>query len=202
MTMGMHIRDSAAICQLIETDHDMMAIIGAVAELRLPDGWIAAGFVRNRVWDVLHDYAQPTPLADIDVIYFDPVDRTKAAEKAIEAALHSSLSGLPWSVKNQARMAERNGDPPYRSTLDALGYWCETPTAVAVRLGCRRQAGAGGALGHRRPVEPDRSANAIRPRPSEEACGLPSTNGGKELARALAPPYRARPLNLRLEAQA
>ena len=135
MTMGMHIRDSAAIRQLIETDHDMMAIIGAVAELRLPDGWIAAGFVRNRVWDVLHDYARPTPLADIDVIYFDPVDRTKTAEKTIEAALHSSLSSLPWSVKNQARMAERNGDPPYRSTLDALGYWCETPTAVAVRLG-------------------------------------------------------------------
>lgn len=132
--MGMHIRDSAAICQLIEADQEMVAIIGAVAELRLPDGWIAAGFVRNRVWDVLHDYAQPTPLADIDVIYFDPVDRTKAAEKAIEAALHSSLPGRPWSVKNQARMAERNGDPPYRSTLDALGYWCETPTAVAVRL--------------------------------------------------------------------
>ena len=134
MTTAMHIRDSAAICQLIEADRDMMSALAALAELRLPDGWIAAGFVRNRVWDALHGYASPTPLADIDVIYFDPADRTEAAEQAIEAALSARLPGLPWSVKNQVRMAERNGDPPYRSTLDALRYWCETPTAVAVRL--------------------------------------------------------------------
>ncbi len=143
----MHIRDSAAIRQLIEADQEMMSALGAVAGLRLPDGWIAAGFVRNRVWDVLHDYARPTPLADIDVIYFDPADRTKAAEKAIEAALRSRVAGLPWSVKNQARMAERNGDPPYRSTLDALGHWCETPTAVAVRLGADGQLELAAPLG-------------------------------------------------------
>jgi hypothetical protein len=40
---------------------------------------------------------------------------------------------VPWSVKNQARMSERNGDPPYRSTSDALTYWCETATAIGVR---------------------------------------------------------------------
>lgn len=40
-----------------------------------------------------------------------------------------------WSVKNQARMHVKNGDAPYLSTTDAMRYWVETATAVAVRLG-------------------------------------------------------------------
>ena len=38
-----------------------------------------------------------------------------------------------WSVKNQARMHLRNGDLSYRSTIDAMGCWPETATAVAAR---------------------------------------------------------------------
>jgi hypothetical protein len=40
---------------------------------------------------------------------------------------------LPWSVRNQARMHNRNGDGPYCSTADALRFWLETPTCIAVR---------------------------------------------------------------------
>ena len=110
-------------------------MLDAVAGLQLPDCWVVAGFVRNPVWDRLHGYAEPTPLADIDVVYFDAAQPDEAIEKHLEAALHTRLAGLPWSVKNQARMAERNGDPPYRSTADALTYWCETATAIGVRRG-------------------------------------------------------------------
>jgi hypothetical protein len=106
----------------------------AVAALDLPDGWIGAGFLRAPVWDHLHGYQRPTPLADIDVIYFDPEHREPEAERAHEARLAALAPGLPWSVRNQARMHERNGDRPYESTEDALKHWLETPTAVAVRL--------------------------------------------------------------------
>ena len=41
--------------------------------------------------------------------------------------------GIRWSVKNQARMHRRNGDAPYRDTLDAVAHWAETPTAIAAR---------------------------------------------------------------------
>ncbi|MEM9359895.1 MAG: nucleotidyltransferase family protein, partial [Pseudomonadota bacterium] len=47
---------------------------------------------------------------------------------------NESHPGLPWSVRNQARMHLRNGDQPYHSTLDAMRYWLEKPTAVAVRI--------------------------------------------------------------------
>jgi hypothetical protein len=106
----------------------------AVASLGLPDSWIGAGFVRAPVWDALHGFPEPTPLDDIDVVYFDPTCRDPEAERAHEAALGRLLPALPWSVRNQARMHLRNGDDPYRSTADALTRWLETPTAVALRL--------------------------------------------------------------------
>lgn len=111
-----------------------MACLEAVAALGLPDCWIGAGFVRAPVWDALHGYAEPTPLGDIDVIFFDP-DSAEAREAPAEAALARALPGLPWSVRNQARMHLHNDDPPYRDTADALSKWLETATAVALRLG-------------------------------------------------------------------
>ena len=122
------------LIELIRSDVAMMQALAAVRALDLPDCWIAAGFVRNRVWDHLHNYAEPTPPNDIDVVYFDPDNLEEAAEKRLEAALQSHRSGEPWSVKNQGRMALVNGDPPYRDTAHALMHWCETPTPVGARL--------------------------------------------------------------------
>jgi len=107
----------------------------AVAALELPDAWVGAGFVRAPVWDALHGYTKPTPLGDIDVVYYDPACPDPAAERVAEVRLKELAPGLPWSVRNQARMHVRNGDAPYESTADALAHWLETPTAVAVRLG-------------------------------------------------------------------
>ncbi len=123
----------ADLLRLIASDPWRMACLEAVAALGLPDCWIGAGFVRTPVWDRLHGYDAPTPLPDIDVIYFRPGDGPDA-EAAAEAALAARLPGEPWSVRNQARMHRRNGDTPYRDTADALTHWLETPTAVAVRL--------------------------------------------------------------------
>ncbi|WP_434154138.1 nucleotidyltransferase family protein [Pseudomonas sp. JZ134] len=36
-------------------------VLTCVAQLHLPDAWVAAGFVRNLVWDHLHGYTVPTP---------------------------------------------------------------------------------------------------------------------------------------------
>ena len=124
----------AEITGWIRGDSHRTAMLRAVARLGLPDCWIGAGFVRNLVWDRLHGFARPTPLNDIDVLYFDPSDRSRATERALEARLRRAMPGEPWSVRNQARMHRRNKDAPYRSTCHALTFWAETPTAVAVRL--------------------------------------------------------------------
>jgi hypothetical protein len=122
------------ILALVAADAWMMAALGALAGLGLPDAWIGAGFLRGAVWDRLHGYASRTPLDDIDVVYFDPEATDSAAEAALERRLERRLPGLPWEVKNQARMHLRNGDAPYRDSAEALTHWLETPTAVALRL--------------------------------------------------------------------
>jgi len=111
-----------------------MDMMRALADQGLPDSWIAAGAVRNAVWDYLHGYAQSTPLNDVDVIWHDPAQASPGRDRALEAALARRLPGVAWSVKNQARMHVRNGDPPYSDSADAMRYWPETATAVAARL--------------------------------------------------------------------
>lgn len=109
-------------------------LLAVLAELALPDAWLAAGFVRNLVWDRLHGYADATPLADLDVIYFDAVDYRPERDRDLERLLMERAPGWSWSVKNQARMHERNADPPYRDSLDAMAHWPEVETALAARL--------------------------------------------------------------------
>ena len=122
---------------LLAHDAEAMLCLSAVAGLGLRDCWIAAGFVRNRVWDRLHGYAETTPLNDIDVIFHDPADRGLERESEIEAALARICPGRPFEVRNQARMHEKSGDPPYPNTETALRSWMETPTTVAARLDTR-----------------------------------------------------------------
>ncbi|GAA4494028.1 nucleotidyltransferase family protein [Pseudaeromonas paramecii] len=123
---------------LIAADPWRMACLAQLAELHLPDAWLAAGFVRNRVWDALHGDGRTTPLADVDLIYFDPSPGTVTAmlaqEQALQDSLCRSLPAVPWQVRNQARMHLRNGHAPYGDCLAALGHWPEQETAVAVRL--------------------------------------------------------------------
>lgn len=114
-----------------------MAMLEAVADLGLADAWIAAGAVRNVAWDRLHDYPQSTPLSDVDVIWFDPTRTSRGIEAELEYRLAQRVDGVNWSVKNQARMHRRNGDPPYRDCLDAMRSWPETATGIAARLGPR-----------------------------------------------------------------
>jgi hypothetical protein len=82
----------------------------------------------------LHGFSAASPLADIDVIYYDPGNLDPARDAAFERRLRGILPEHPWSVSNQARMHIGNGDPPYHSSVDAIRHWLETPTAVAVRL--------------------------------------------------------------------
>ena len=122
------------LAALLRADRQRMAVLRALRDLRLPDGAVGAGFVRSAVWDAAHGFVRPTPLPDLDILFFDARDRSRNREGAIEQALARRLPGLPFSARNQARMHRRNGDAPYRDTAHALRFWLETATCVAVRL--------------------------------------------------------------------
>lgn len=130
----MFIQNEKDVITLIQKDKWMMDLLKCAKSLNLPDWWICAGFVRSKIWDVLHDFDERTPLPDIDVIYYDQSNVEKGVEKKHEEALKRLLSTVPWSVKNQARMHITNNSSPYSSSVDAIAKFPETATALGVKL--------------------------------------------------------------------
>ncbi|WP_203457180.1 nucleotidyltransferase family protein [Paenibacillus tepidiphilus] len=130
----LRIHNEEDLLQAVREDEWMMAILTAAAKLQLPDWWICAGFVRSKVWDVQHGFAERTPLPDIDVIYFDPGNIREETEKHWEARLRAAAPAFPWSVKNQARMHTVNNVAPYTSSTDGMAHFPETATALGLSL--------------------------------------------------------------------
>ena len=122
------------IINAISQDDWMMEILYTVKGLQLTDWCICAGFVRSKVWDVVHGFSDRTPLPDVDVLYFDDKNITVEVEKEYEEKLFSIKPNIPWSVKNQARMHLKSNSEPYISSTDAISKFPETATAVGVKL--------------------------------------------------------------------
>lgn len=125
--------NASKIQAILSADPVRWRLLEIVQSLGLPDCWIGAGFVRNAVWDYLHGRDLSPVYTDVDVIWFDPKRCDDGEDKALEATLRKLDSSVVWSVKNQARMHIANGDEAYLPTVDAMRYWPETATAVAVR---------------------------------------------------------------------
>ena len=127
------------IIRLVEQDDWMMNVLETVQMLKLSDWWICAGFLRSKIWDTLHDFAERTPLTDVDVIYFDSSTVSEKAEKILEENLSIRMPHVPWSVKKQARMHVINGFSPYISAEDGIAHFPETVTAIGVKLNVNKQ---------------------------------------------------------------
>ena len=124
------------IAAWILDDSERMLALTTLAQVAEDSGlelWLAAGFVRNLVWDRLY-LASCSPLNDIDVIFHNQQNRLPEQDKLLETKLTRLAPQFPWSVKNQARMHIRNRDPEYLSVQHAISFWPERQTAVAVRL--------------------------------------------------------------------
>ncbi|WP_339324573.1 nucleotidyltransferase family protein [Paenibacillus sp. FSL W8-0194] len=128
------IQSEQDLIRLVQQDDWMMDILHAAKTLHLPDWWVCAGFVRSKIWDVLHGFAERTPLPDVDVVYFDPGHLDEAAEKELERKLYAIRPNVPWSVKNEARMHMINQMPPFISSTDAIANFTETATALGLTL--------------------------------------------------------------------
>ena len=151
-------QDLERLGDIIKRDPFRMDCLHALRMLDLPQGYIGAGFVRNAIWDDLHNNDISTSLNDIDVIYFsDEVSQTqsihalnlpkekedaqsqalfltKLKEQEIERELSRLVPQANWQVKNQARMHVAHAHAPYQNCHDAISYWIERETCVAVRL--------------------------------------------------------------------
>jgi uncharacterized protein len=128
------------LSRLIRSTPWLMSILETVRECNPPDWLVGAGVIRNLVWDHLHQYQTPTPLADIDVIFFDPQDVRSERDRMAQQQLAQRLPHVPWEATNQAAVhlwyEEVFGFsvPALHTSEEAVGTWPETATSVAVRL--------------------------------------------------------------------
>ncbi len=118
---------------LLQADPWRLDCLRAVRALQLPDWYLAAGFLRNAIWDAVHQLPQ-TPLNDIDLVFFDPLDLSLDRETQLEQHLAAQFPGQCFEVRNQARMHLKHGHPPYQHCGDGIRRWVEQPTCVGVRL--------------------------------------------------------------------
>ncbi|MEM7427619.1 MAG: nucleotidyltransferase family protein [Pseudomonadota bacterium] len=123
------------IAGFLATQPHIVSVLEHVEALDLPDCWVAAGLIRNAIWDRLSGIpVRLETAADVDVVYFNPADLGKDADQAHEARLRAAAPTLEWEVRNQARMHLKNGDEPYADTEDGLRHFLETVAAIGARL--------------------------------------------------------------------
>ncbi|ERM53656.1 hypothetical protein P780_16015, partial [Vibrio mimicus CAIM 1882] len=75
-----------------------------VYQLELPQCYIAAGFVRNLVWDSLHRNVKLTQLNDIDVIFFDVDCLDSDYEKSLELKLSEANAPINWTSEKSSQV--------------------------------------------------------------------------------------------------
>ena len=129
----MKIQNEDDIRRLVESDEWMMKVLRTAEKLDLPDWWIGAGFLRNKIWNVIEG-VDGAHNQDVDLVYFNSKDVDPQADWDMDEMLKSEHPFAEWEVRNQARMHYVNGFEPYHSTADGISHWVETATCVAVRL--------------------------------------------------------------------
>ncbi|MEI7480164.1 MAG: nucleotidyltransferase family protein [bacterium] len=122
------------LIKMIKEDRWMMNVLNEAEKLNLPDWMIGAGFLRNKVWDKLHNFKKEiADTNDIDLVYFD-IKNTEREDKKLSKKMDGRL-GLKWEIVNQSYTHKwHNREIPYENTTEALSEWVETPTCVAVTL--------------------------------------------------------------------
>ena len=128
-------RDQARLEAMVVATPWLMAMLRAVRDVGPPGAYVAAGTIRNAVWDILHDRT-PMPTSDVDVVHV----AEGGSDAAYTRALENRLPEHGWEVTNQRLVHEWQSRrlgyavPPYRTLDEALRVWPETATAIAVAM--------------------------------------------------------------------
>lgn len=112
---------------IVAATPSLLEVLAAVRAVGLPNCYVAAGAIRNTVWNALHGSPSEAPFGDIDVVYFDPADAPNTAQQQ----LFAKFPQYTWDVANQATIHQwqsADAERPisaYTSIESALASWPE-----------------------------------------------------------------------------
>jgi hypothetical protein len=133
------VEDAAALVRIVRGTPWLCEVLAVVREVGPVGAYVAAGAVRDTVWNFLTRRASSGPIGDIDVVYWSDSESVDGS-LAHEARLRARMPELDWEVTNQAIIhlwhARTKGIviAPHESVDDGVATWPETATAVGVRL--------------------------------------------------------------------
>ena len=111
----------------LQADPDMMTVLTIIRDLDLVDAWLAAGAVRNFIWNLLSGKPGFDATTDMDLVFYDPAISYEETQK-IEQELKKVYPQYAWEVKNQVYMHQHSpGTAPYTS---AVMRFPNTPNSV------------------------------------------------------------------------
>jgi hypothetical protein len=128
-------RDTERLVALIGQVPHLHTILRAARDVGAPDWLVCAGAVRDAIWDLQHERT-PKPPRDVDVVFFDSSDLSRARDAAVTAAVHARAPEYAWEAVNQAAVHTWYRPPfaPLRSTAEGVATFPEIATCVGVRL--------------------------------------------------------------------
>ncbi|YAF98430.1 MAG: nucleotidyltransferase family protein [Nodularia sp. CChRGM 3473] len=131
--------NSHARLQIILANTLVDTVLPAIAQLNLPNWWLAGGAVRNTVWHSIFGQKCGLFIKDFDIAFFDE-SGNRSQELAAKAHLTEQFPNHQFDIKNQASFARwRFGSRLYTSTEDGIQDWLHTATAVGVRVDLQGQ---------------------------------------------------------------
>jgi hypothetical protein len=123
----------------IASSPELVRVLRAVREVAPEGAYVAAGAIRDTVWNRLTGRGAQQLEGDVDVVYFD-ANETAEGAREFERELTMRLPHKRWEVTNQAhvhlwyRDASGGTVAPFQSVPEAVATWPETATAVGARL--------------------------------------------------------------------
>jgi len=129
----------AELVRIVRATPWLFGLLEMVRNAAPAGAYVAAGAVRDSVWNFLTGRASSGPHGDVDVVYWADSEAPDAS-RAHEARLRAHRPDLDWEVTNQAtihlwhRRVQGLSSPPHQSVAEGLATWPETATAVGVRL--------------------------------------------------------------------
>ena len=97
-------KNKQEILDSVRENPDMIAILTIIRDLELKDSWLAAGSVRNFIWNLLSEKPAFDRETDVDVIFFDP-DVSYEEALAIENKLREDFPQYQWELKKSSLYA-------------------------------------------------------------------------------------------------
>lgn len=107
----------------------MEELIETSVKADLPNWSIVGGLIRDFSWGIF--FGRSITPRDIDLIYYDDTDISPETDWEIENSLQR-ISGLPFRVRNQARMHIFNNEDRYCSVVDAMSKFPTTVSAIGI----------------------------------------------------------------------